>query len=489
MRSWPVAAIALLLPAVACVGEARFSTILPPDQGDLAVVALVESDPAGSYPVIDHTQLLPVAGGAAELRATVEGTSMLRLVVFLFDSAALAEAIAPGACGADLAERVSVARASAGEGLTRAGRADRVSEAFAAEEGREVDTLDPTSDPVLGAIRDRVEAQLVLVVEPCDAGLDAAADGGPDAAADGGLDSGADGGLDSGADSGLDSGADSGLDSGADSGPPCDLFSTPTHLSGMSTPSSDSDPFVSADGLALYISSDRSGTLGGSDIWVATRPDTASAFGAPSDVTEVNSSDSEYDPALSSDGLSLFLAVSTGAGWGYEISVSTRPSAGVSFGPPAILPGVNSSSDDFAPSISGDGLTLYLHSVRPGGLGNRDIWVATRPDAASAFDTPTNVTEVNSTSGDFDPEISSDGLTLYFDSDRPGGVGDRDIWAATRPDTGSAFGSPANVSEVNTTSVDHDPTISSDGLTLYLSSERPGGEGWPDIWVATRGCL
>ena len=43
-----------------------------------------------------------------------------------------------------------------------------------------------------------------------------------------------------------------------------------------------------------------------------------------------------------------------------------------------------------------------------------------------------------------------------------------------------------NSSELNTPSLDGCPILSPDGLSLYMASNRPGGQGWLDIWVARR---
>ena len=46
---------------------------------------------------------------------------------------------------------------------------------------------------------------------------------------------------------------------------------------------------------------------------------------------------------------------------------------------------------------------------------------------------PVNLgTVVNTANNDLHPYVSSDGRTLVFDSDRPGGVGDPDLWVTAR---------------------------------------------------------
>lgn len=82
------------------------------------------------------------------------------------------------------------------------------------------------------------------------------------------------------------------------------------------------------------------------------------------------------------------------------------------------------------------------------------------------------------------PAISSDGLTLYFASDMPGGFGDYDLWKATRKSTADDFGRPVNLTSiVNTRGKEVFPVLRSDSL-LYFSSDGHPGVGGYDIFKA-----
>ena len=104
------------------------------------------------------------------------------------------------------------------------------------------------------------------------------------------------------------------------------------------------------------------------------------------------------------------------------------------------------------------------------------------------FGEPTNLgSAVNSQSHEQSPSISADGLELYFMSDRPGGFGTWDIWVATRETTHDEWGVPVNLaSQFNSSYAEWNPCISADGLELYFNGELPDGFGDSDIWVATR---
>jgi Tol biopolymer transport system component len=113
------------------------------------------------------------------------------------------------------------------------------------------------------------------------------------------------------------------------------------------------------------------------------------------------------------------------------------------------------------------------------------------PEAAacfSQFSMPQNLgTGVNSASSEQHPVISPNGLSLYFASDRPGGQGSNDIYVAQRPTLTSAWGAAQNLgATVNSASGESPGSISPDGREMFIISNRPGGSGGVDIWVMTR---
>jgi len=163
--------------------------------------------------------------------------------------------------------------------------------------------------------------------------------------------------------------------------------------------------------------------------------------------------------------------------------------ADFTFGEPVNLgPTVNSGSHDWGPSLPADGLELYLESRRPDGEGSTDLWVTTRDTRGDEWGTPVNLgATVNTSNWEEDPSISADGLSLYFSSNRPGGSGNVDLWVTTRETVHDEWVSPVNLGPtVNSAFHDGGAAISSDGLDLYFVSNRPGGSGFFDLWVTTR---
>ncbi len=217
-------------------------------------------------------------------------------------------------------------------------------------------------------------------------------------------------------------------------------------------------------------------------------------FGAPTNLgPAVNSSALDASPSMSADGLELYFDSERPGGSGNaDLWVTTRPTVSDPWGAPVNLgPTVNSSDDDIGPSISADGLTLFFASDRPGGSGAWDLWVTTRPTVSDPWGTPVNLgSTVNSSAEEVYPAISADGLQLYFSEwyvFRPGGYGESDMWVTTRGTASDPWSTPVNLGpEVNSSAHDDYPFITADGLALFFSSERPGAYGKADIFVTMR---
>jgi hypothetical protein len=170
--------------------------------------------------------------------------------------------------------------------------------------------------------------------------------------------------------------------------------------------------------------------------------------------------------------------------------------ADFTFGEPTNLgPKVNCTNSQWDVCISSDGLLLLWGSLE--GYGNADIWMASRPTVNDPWSEATNLgPPINTASEETDPSLSTDGLTLFFRSNRPGGFGGQDLWVAKRADKESEWDTPTNLGpQVNSEWDEVKPSISGDGLSLYFSDyswwaqtipPRPGGQGGGDIWVTTR---
>jgi len=265
-------------------------------------------------------------------------------------------------------------------------------------------------------------------------------------------------------------------------------FGEPTNL-GPTVNSSvrDFTPSVSADSLTLYFSSNRPGGYGNLDIWVTTRATTSDPWEEPMNMgPTINTPSNGEHPSISLNGLTLFFSSNRPGGYGArDLWVTTRSATSEPWSEPVNLgPTVNRSSDDVGPSISADGLELFFQSNRSGGQGDQDTWVTTRTTTSDPWAEPVNLgPDLNSPTVDGQPDISADGLILFFRSRKPGTYGGSDIWFSKRATVKDDWGMPVHPGPpVNSTASDSGPNISADGSILYFHSPRAGGLGDYDLW-------
>ena len=106
----------------------------------------------------------------------------------------------------------------------------------------------------------------------------------------------------------------------------------------------------------------------------------------------------------------------------------------------------------------------------------------------SPWSEPENLgSTINTTFNEQGPTLSNDELSLYFGSDRPGGIGGFDIWVSQRACKDCPWEAPLNLGPaVNTASDETGPGLSVDGHLLFFRSTRPGGAGLGDVFLSKR---
>ena len=264
----------------------------------------------------------------------------------------------------------------------------------------------------------------------------------------------------------------------------------------INSSASDQGPAISKDGLSLYFHTNRPGGLGGFDMYVAQRASVADPWGAPMNLgPTVNTTFDEGNPAFSRDGHFLFFQSTRPGGLGgIDLWVSNRNHTHDEFNwEPAVNlgSGVNSSADENAPTYFDNDeqnvVQLYFVSNRLGGLGGQDIYLSNQMNDG-LFGPAALVTELSSSSTDSRPSIRHDGREIFFQSNRAGSLSTAlDLWVATRESALDSWSAPVNLGNtVNTTSIDNNANLSSDRMTLFFSSDRPGGLGGLDLYMTTR---
>lgn len=219
-------------------------------------------------------------------------------------------------------------------------------------------------------------------------------------------------------------------------------------------------------------------------------------------VDAVNFSPNSRDrgPSLSVDGLSLYFCSNISGN--FDLWRTTRRSLTSPWEPPTALDAINTEGDEVFPALASDGLSLFfsdsfsIPSTRAGNLGSADLWVSMRESPKAPWQPPVHLGEVvNSPATDSGVTVSAEGTTLILVSDRRGGLGGFDLWMTSREDVSNPQGwqQPVNLgAPINSTGAESGPSLSRDGLTLFFSSNRPSPgrpSGLNNIWVARRGTV
>jgi Cys-rich repeat protein len=265
-------------------------------------------------------------------------------------------------------------------------------------------------------------------------------------------------------------------DAGTCQARPCNLSDPFASMASLFPAPQTADGFtLSANRLATFVSNNN-------DIYTATRLSPTAAFGPLTSIgLPVNSAAEERAPWLSEDGLRLYYSMTTANG-STDLMVASRSAVTSGFTTsPSPVPGANDpTSSDEDPFLMPGEQTLYFQSTRSG--GGRDIYVATK--SGSTFTNITPVTAVNSTSEDSRPTLTRDGLTMFLGSRRPAPSGDTDgdIWVAQRTTPTGTFTAPTNVVSLNTSGAEFPVSLSADGCTLTFASNRETGLGGTQVY-------
>ena len=254
----------------------------------------------------------------------------------------------------------------------------------------------------------------------------------------------------------------------------------------LNSAGSDYGPVVSADEASILITSRRTGSTGGKkdpatdsyfeDIyqasWRGKAWSPAENLGPP-----VNTDDHNATVGLSPDGQRMLVYVGSNGGDLLETTLGGRTWEK----PRRLGARINTSAHESSASYSPDGRTLYFVSDRPGGAGGSDIYKVSLEGSAP----PENLgSAINTAGGEEGAFMAPDGKTLYFSSEGHNTMGGYDIFKSVWEN--GRWSPPENLGwPINTPDDDVFFVTSASGRHGYYSSERPSGLGAKDIYRIT----
>jgi Tol biopolymer transport system component len=206
------------------------------------------------------------------------------------------------------------------------------------------------------------------------------------------------------------------------------------------------------------------------------------SFGTPQLVTGLRSdSDDVEDPSLTFEELEIYFTSPTSGQ--NDIWVSRRTVATDPWGPSTLVAELSSPQNDQDPEVTVDGLFMYFASDRGGG-GLR-LYMSQRRTRDIPWATPTLVGNLGSSTLDKAPSLDRTQLNLAFASQR-GTATVSHLFAATRPDASAAWASIAEITALSSAWEDTDPALYADGTGLVFASRRLTQGGAADLFQALR---
>ncbi len=246
---------------------------------------------------------------------------------------------------------------------------------------------------------------------------------------------------------------------------------------------------ISADESELIFTSKRPNTIGGKideeggqfmeDLYVSYYKNgawsQATDMGAP-----INTDENDATAGLSNDGQTLYIYRGSNGGDIYESHLK-----GVTWTKPEKLSNkINTDAQETSVSLGPDGKTLYFVSDKPGGFGDKDIYMSTQ-DAKGRWQEPVNLGPViNTKYAEEGVSMQADGKTLYFSSKGHNTMGGYDIFKSVY--SNGHWSDPENLGyPINTPDDDVFFSISASGKHGYYSSVRKEGHGENDLYMIT----
>lgn len=268
-------------------------------------------------------------------------------------------------------------------------------------------------------------------------------------------------------------------------------FNTATLVKEVSDPDfGDGCPIESADGLSLFIASNRTGTAGANDIWAADRTSIGAPFSAPRNLgAPINSASADFCPTPVMGRSLFFVSERPGDGTGPtpcgggDIYLSRQSPAG-GWSEPVMLKcapeGPNFPGGERSPSLVETWFGTFLFYSSNGSGGDQNIYVS-RLGSDGHFGPGKMIKELSTQFEDIMPNVRAreDGsFEIVFSSNRPTwghgqpAFGQQDVYISRSWWLTGAWSAPKNLGDtVNTKGVEQRSTLSKDGKRLYFGRD------------------
>jgi len=213
------------------------------------------------------------------------------------------------------------------------------------------------------------------------------------------------------------------------------------------------------------------------------------------ELKDINSNDSDFSPAFARDDYGLVWFTSSrddaqgknehgATGQNFTDIFETRLDKKSKWSTPVPIDFLNSEFEDGTPSFSADYTEVYFTRCEAGKREDKGCIIMFSRREGTQWSEPEKLELLADSLVAAHPSVSADGMTLYFVSDIPGGLGGKDIYRSTRSSHGGGWSRPENLgTDINTRGNEVFPFIRDDG-TLYFASDGHIGMGGLDIFRA-----
>lgn len=194
----------------------------------------------------------------------------------------------------------------------------------------------------------------------------------------------------------------------------------------------------------------------------------------------INTSLKDYFPSITVDGTLLIFDRNENGDENFFISQRTPEG----WGPAKRIEGINSTENESYATFTADGKYVFFVRFEQG--NGLDIFFSSFQN--NSWSKPQNLgAPINTRAWESQPCISPDGSTLYFTSNRPGGLGGSDIYMSKYDINKGSWSVPVNLGKkINTSGNDEAPFLHPDGNTFYFSSDGHPGMGGFDLYISRR---